>query len=86
MKNDYIEAIALLLIAVFILSCVLFAGYKLKQKQDRDFITTYNNGICKRCGGNYRYLQAVGHIGRTTYIYVCDGCNRTLETPKYFGQ
>ena len=48
-------------------------------------VDEYNGGICKTCGGHYEYLQAVGHLGETAYIYVCDGCHRSLELPRYYG-
>jgi len=43
----------------------------------------FNNGICTECGGNYVFVQAVGHQISTDYIYECDGCGRHIEIPKY---
>ena len=43
----------------------------------------FNNGICTKCGGNYVFVQAVGHQISTDYIYECDGCGGHIEIPKY---
>lgn len=43
----------------------------------------FNNGVCTECGGNYVFVQAVGHQISTDYIYECDGCGRHIEIPKY---
>ena len=43
----------------------------------------FNNGICTECGGNYVFVQAVGHQVSTDYIYECDGCSRHIEIPMY---
>lgn len=40
---------------------------------------TYNNGICKICGGNYQFYQAVGHQYFTNYLYECDKCGNIIE-------
>lgn len=39
----------------------------------------YNNGICKICGGNYKFYQAVGHHYTTNYLYECDKCGNIIE-------
>ena len=43
----------------------------------------YNNGICKWCGGNFVYQQAVGHRHGTSYIYICDKCGHMIEINYY---
>ena len=45
----------------------------------------FNNGICPKCGRPYRFVQAVGHRTTTSYIYMCDHCNKLLEMDKYMG-
>ena len=39
----------------------------------------HNNGICK-CGGQYEFVQAVGHKFDTSYIYKCNECGKIIET------
>ena len=46
------------------------------------YIITYepqhNNGVCK-CGGQYEFVQAVGHKFDTSYIYKCNECGKMIE-------
>lgn len=44
----------------------------------------YNNGICKLCGGNYVFQNAVGHRWSTDYVYVCDKCGNLIEVSTYY--
>lgn len=39
----------------------------------------YNNGICKLCGGDYEFYQAVGHRYSTSYLYKCNKCGNIIE-------
>ena len=55
----------LVLIVLFISSC--------------NSSNTYNNGICKLCGGHYKFFQAVGHQFFTNYLYKCDKCGNIIE-------
>ena len=45
---------------------------------------TYNNGICRECGGHYVFQNAVGHKYETNYIYVCDTCGKLIEINQYY--
>ncbi len=38
----------------------------------------WNDGHCS-CGGNWNYVQAVGHYSSTTYLYECDKCGKAKE-------
>lgn len=40
----------------------------------------HNNGICTECGGQYEFVQAVGHKFDTSYIYKCNECGKIIET------
>lgn len=37
------------------------------------------NGICAECGGQYEFVQAVGHKYDTSYIYKCNECGKMIE-------
>lgn len=39
----------------------------------------WNGGHCDICGGTWQYEQAVGHRFATSYIYICDGCQKRIE-------
>lgn len=39
----------------------------------------WNDGHCPNCGSEWRYVEAVGHRYSTSYIYVCDKCNYSIE-------
>ena len=45
---------------------------------------TYNNGICKICGGTYEFQNAVGHQFTTDYIYKCNQCGDLIEINTYY--
>ena len=62
--------ILLLIIVLFIESCA-----------SNDI---YNNGICKICGGNYEFYQAVGHQYFTKYLYECDKCGNIIEVNQHY--
>ena len=44
----------------------------------------YNNGICRICGGNYEFYQAVGHQYFTNYLYKCDKCGNIIEVNQIY--
>lgn len=76
-----IIVIILSIIFIFILCLTEY----LKDKSiDNNSMKTYNNGICIICGGQYKFLQAVGHHYNTYYIYKCDQCGELVETNIYF--
>lgn len=79
-----ISSTVLGIIVFFVLIAVVFTTMVgIDKILDNNAINEYNNGICRECGGHYEYLQAVGHYGETGYIYICNGCRRSLELPKY---
>jgi len=45
-------------------------------------VSKWNNGHCS-CGGNWEYVQAVGHYSSTTYMYECDKCGTVEEFNEY---
>lgn len=69
-REDLISIIAIigtvLLCVGIIVICIIF--YK----------TQHNDGICK-CGGQYEFVQAVGHKFDTSYIYKCNKCGKIIE-------
>lgn len=46
-------------------------------------IGIWNDGVCLNCGGNYEYIEAVGHGRSTGYIYQCDTCGDVIELGCY---
>lgn len=44
----------------------------------------WNGGICSECGGKWIYDRAVGHRCGTSYLYVCEKCERGIETFQRF--
>lgn len=45
---------------------------------------TYNNGICKLCGGHYEYIEAVGRRYETHYLYRCNKCGDLIEINTFY--
>ena len=43
----------------------------------------YNNGVCRRCGGSYEYIEAVGSYSGAEYIYACNQCGGRIELSEY---
>ena len=41
---------------------------------------SFNNGICPKCGGSFKYLDAVGYRYTTTYLYRCNKCGNIIES------
>lgn len=83
-KRLVIGYTALGIIVFFALTVVVvMAIVGIDKVLDNKTIDEYNNGICRECGGHYEYLQAVGHYEETGYIYICNGCRRSLELPNY---
>lgn len=73
-KSDMI----ILLLAIFI-SVILFSvGVAIQHnKEKQNNINLIFNGC--NCGGEYKYAQAIGHKGDTTFLYICDKCGKDLE-------
>lgn len=44
----------------------------------------FNNGICRICGGQYEFKNAVGYKYTTEYVYVCKQCGNLITTNSYY--
>jgi len=44
----------------------------------------FNNGICRVCGGQYEFKNAIGHRYTTEYVYVCKQCGNLITTTSYY--
>ncbi len=44
----------------------------------------FNNGICRICGGQYEFKNAIGHRYTTEYVYVCKQCGNLITTTSYY--
>lgn len=44
----------------------------------------FNNGVCRVCGGQYEFKNAVGHRYTTEYVYVCKQCGNLITTTSYY--
>lgn len=43
----------------------------------------YNNGLCRKCGGNYEHVDTVGSQFGAIYIYACDKCGDRIELTSF---
>ena len=67
-------------VGFIILSLVLtafFAGmFTLEHMGDE---STWNNGKCIICGGEYNFVNADRYRNHTTYYYECEDCGHIIE-------
>ena len=66
-REDLIATIIMIGIATFFVGIIIF--YK----------PQHHDGICTKCGGQYEFVQAVGHKFDTSYIYKCNKCGKIIE-------
>jgi len=67
--KDFLIALLILALVVFILAFITLKASE----------STYNNGVCEKCGGHYVYVDCGG--GRAVvYVYKCDTCGHLIET------
>lgn len=69
------------LLAVLI-SCAICFGFGCMFGQENTHDTEkFNNGICKQCGGEYRFTSATRtRMGSETIYYTCQDCGYTITT------
>lgn len=72
--DDFLVSVGSLGIAIILLIIAL-AGVSCRDS------SAWNNGY-HTCGGQWQYVQAVGHAHFTGYIYECDKCGKTIEIYK----
>lgn len=73
--RDTVVTIIFDIVGIIGIIVVIILAVKCSNNQDR---VEWNNGYCE-CGGHWVYEQAVGHAYRTSYLYRCDECGKTLE-------
>ena len=65
----------------FVIFCSIFFGFGAMVGQDhvndRD---TFNNGVCVKCGGEYRFTSSTRYRMSETFYYTCQDCGWTIET------
>lgn len=74
MKDIIIYIATILAIFILAIGVLLLCVKCAKQNSE----AKYNNGYCS-CGGHYEYVESVGHMYNTTYIYYCDKCGHKIE-------
>ena len=64
-----------------IICCAIFFGVGCMCGQesvnDRD---EFNNGVCVKCGGEYRFSSSTRYRMSETFYYTCQDCGWTIET------
>lgn len=80
MDSDWVIPVQVAIAMTIFLTILYGAIYGLIALRDK---AVWNDGHCK-CGGNWKYEQAVGHEVSTTYLYVCDSCGRDMEMHKRY--
>lgn len=67
-------------LTIAIIAAIMFAMFGISNAIDS---SEYNNGICKRCGGKYEYIETVGAHYGAVYIYGCNKCGNRIEQDHY---
>lgn len=68
------------LLALIICCAIAFGiGCMCEQESVNDH-NTFNNGVCVKCGGEYRMSGATRTRMSETFYYTCQDCGWTIET------
>lgn len=70
-SDDACAGLGLIILAILIIFIATAVETYLDKKK-------WNDGHCE-CGGNWEYIQAVGHRYSTYYMYECDTCGQIHE-------
>lgn len=64
-----------------IISCAIFFGVGCMYGQESvNDIGAFNNGVCVKCGGEYRFSSSTRYRMSETFYYTCQDCGWTIET------
>ena len=85
--GDYIEkepisvgyVIPFIVIVGFIVTFILWVN-NTDKTYDSPTDTQWNGGICAACGTPWHYLDSVGTVNSTRYIYECECGNHRMES------
>ena len=66
-------------IMIFLLFAI-FISIIVKDSEDSKEDTQWNGGICAACGTPWHYLDSVGTVNSTRYIYECECGNHRMES------
>lgn len=69
-----------IVVAIAIIAAIVFALFGIVNALDS---SDYNNGICKKCGGKFEYIETVGTNYGALYIYGCNKCGYRIEQSHY---
>lgn len=74
LKVLFIGFITIVVTSVMVIGIFVCKDNVIEKHDDK----VWNNGYCT-CGGSWEYEQAVGHRYDTSYIYVCNRCDKRIE-------
>lgn len=65
----------------FIICCAILFGVGCMCGQESvNDIDAFNNGVCVKCGGEYRFSSSTRYRMSETFYYTCQDCGWTIET------
>lgn len=68
-------------VLAFIICCAMFFGIGAMMGQDNiNDRNEFNNGVCVKCGGEYRFSSSTRYRMSETFYYTCQDCGWTIET------
>lgn len=64
-----------------LISCGICFGFGCMCEQESvNDHETFNNGVCVKCGGEYRFTSSTRYRMSETFYYTCQDCGWTIET------
>lgn len=65
----------------FVICCAIGFGIGAMMGQESvNDHEAFNNGVCVKCGGEYRFTSSTRYRMSETFYYTCQDCGWTIET------
>lgn len=68
------------LLALIICCAIAFGIGCMCRQEDVNNHNAFNNGVCVKCGGEYRFTSSTRYCMSETFYYTCQDCGWIIET------
>ena len=77
--QDNINIVGHIITLLIIIGFIVFLWITTPERTATD--EAYNNGICAKCSGAYKFVDATAtRSSQTWYFYSCEDCGYTIKT------